>query len=87
MQDKSSPPPSFIKMEQARRLLDQGNYQESLVVALEALLEELDHLRNSLLALSTVTRPGSPRRSPGLPEEPPQPDHFWLPAPKPRVLH
>ena len=42
MKDKANTPQSFVKMEEARRLMDQGHYQESLVLALDALLQELD---------------------------------------------
>jgi hypothetical protein len=87
MADKTDTAPSVIKMEQARRLMDQGHYQESLILALEALLQELDFLREALLALPTVTDstlPAAP--SPAL-EEPPHPELYWLPPIKPRVLH
>ena len=56
MKVKANTPQSFIKMEEARRMMDQGQCQESLVLALEALLQELDNLRSSLLALQAVTR-------------------------------
>ena len=68
MKDKANTPQSFVKMEEARRLMDQGHYQESLVLALDALLQELDNLRSSLLALQTVTRselPAANRAGPG----------------------
>ena len=64
MKDKANTPQSFIKMEEARRLMDQGHYQESLVLALDALLQELDNLRSSLLALQTVTRSELPAPPP-----------------------
>jgi len=54
MKDKANNPQSFIKMEEARRMMDQGQHQESLVLALEALLQELDNLRSSLLALQSA---------------------------------
>ena len=87
MKDKSDTPPSFIKMEQARKLMDQGHHHESLVLALEVLLQELDSLRDSLLALQMATRLEYPVFTPDIPEEPPHPDHYWLPTVKPRVLH
>jgi hypothetical protein len=87
MKNKSDPPASFVKMEQARRLMDQGRPQESLVLALEALLQELDNLRDSLQAMQTMTRSELQALAPNIPEEPPQPDHCWLPPVKPRVLH
>lgn len=87
MKDKANSPGSFIKMEEARRLMDQGHYQESLIVALDALLQELDILRRSLLVLQTVTRSELAAPTPPAPEEAPHPEPYWLPAVKPRVLH
>jgi hypothetical protein len=87
MKNGSASPQSFVKMEQARKLMDEGHYQESLVLALETLLEELDSLRDSLLALQTVTRSELEALDPDFPEEPSQPDFYWLPPVKPRLLH
>jgi|WetSurMetagenome_2_1015567.scaffolds.fasta_scaffold748898_3 hypothetical protein len=87
MKDKANDPQSFVKMEEARRLMDQGYYRESLILALEALLQELDLLRDSLRGLQTVTRS---ELSPGVPnarEKRSYPETYWLPAVKPRVLH
>jgi hypothetical protein len=87
MKNKANTPDSFVKMEEARRMMDQGQYQESLVVALDALLQELDSLRSSLLALQAVTRPELPPASAPAREEPPLLEPYWLPPVKPRVLH
>lgn len=87
MKDKSNTPHSFVRMEQARRLMDQGHYQESLLVALEALLQELDILGDSLLALQTVTGSELPAAAPPALEAQSPPEPYWLPAVKPRVLH
>jgi hypothetical protein len=87
MKDKAKTPQSFVKMEAARRLMDQGHYQESLVVALDALVQELDNLRSSLLALQTVTRSEAPAAAAPAREEPPYSEPYWLPVVKPRVLH
>ena len=87
MKDKANTPQSFIKMEEARRLMDQGQYQESLVLALDALLQELDNLRSSLLALQAVTRTELPAATALAWEEQAHPEPYWLPAVKPRVLH
>jgi hypothetical protein len=87
MKDKANTPQSFIKMEEARRMMDQGQCQESLVLALEALLQELDNLRSSLLALQAVTRPKLPAPNATAWEEQPHREPYWLPAVKPRVLH
>jgi hypothetical protein len=83
MKDKSDTPPSFVKMEQARKLMNQGHHHESLVLALEVLLQELDALRDSVLALQTATRWEYQAFTPDMPAEQPQADHHWLPAVKP----
>jgi len=54
---------------------------------LDALLQELDNLRDSLLALQTVTRSELPAAAPTAREEQARPEPYWLPAVKPRVLH
>ena len=87
MKDKANTPQSFIKMEEARRMMDQGQYQESLVLALDALLQELDNLRSSLLALQALTRPELPAANPPKWEEQSLLEPYGLPAVKPRVLH
>jgi hypothetical protein len=87
MKDNTNTPQSFAKMEEARRLMDQGRHQESLVLALDALLQELDSLRDSLLALQTVTRSALPAAATPAREEQPYPEPYWLPPVKPRVLH
>jgi hypothetical protein len=87
MKDNGNTPRSFAKMEEARRLIDHGHYQESLVLALDMLLSELDNLRNSLQALQTVTRSALPATTPVSGEEEPHPEPHWLPVVKPRVLH
>jgi hypothetical protein len=87
MKDKGNTPQSFVKMEEARRLMDQGHCQESLVLALEALLQELDNLRSSLLALHMVTRRELSAAAAPACEEQLLSEPHWLPAAKPRVLH
>jgi hypothetical protein len=87
MKNDPNSSPSFVKMEQARKLLHEGQVQESLMLALDALLQELDQLREALLALQHATRPEGELLTPARPEEhdPMAPD--WLPPVKPRVLH
>ena len=87
MKDKANTPQSFIKMEEARRMMDQGQCQESLVMALDALLQELDNLRSSLLALQSLTRLELPAATAPAWEEQPLLEPYWLPAVKPWVLH
>ena len=87
MKDKANTPQSFIKMEEARRMMDQGQYQESLVLALDALSQELDNLRSSLLALQSVTWSELPAANAPAREEQPHLEPYWLPTVKPRVLH
>ena len=87
MKVKANTPQSFIKMEEARRMMDQGQCQESLVLALDVLLQELDNLRSSLLALQAVTRSELPAAKTPAWEEQSLLEPYWLPAVKPRVLH
>lgn len=87
MKDKPDNFPSFVKLEQARRLMDQGRHQEALDLALEALLQELDRLRDSLLALQPVAWPELPASDSDIQEESSPSEPHWLPPVKPRVLH
>jgi hypothetical protein len=87
MKNKANTPQSFIKLEEARRMMNQGHFQESLVLALDALLQELDNLRSSLQALQTATRSELPAANASAWEEQPHLEPYWLPAVKPRVLH
>ena len=88
MKAQSATTPGMVKMDQARKLMEQGQHQESLLLALEVLLDELNNLKESLLALQMVTRLEVETPPASVREEPPQPpDHFWLPPVKARVLH
>jgi hypothetical protein len=88
MKEQSAITPGMAKMDQARRLMEQGQHRESLLLALEVLLEELNNLRESLIALQMVTRLEVEPPAASVREEPPQtPDRFWLPPVKARVLH
>ncbi len=87
MKNQSVAIPGKVKMDQARRLMEQGQHRESLLLALEVLLQELNNLRESLIALQIVTRLEKATPAAPIKEEPPQPDFFWLPPLKPRVLH
>jgi hypothetical protein len=86
MAHQSNSPPGHGKLERARRLMEQGYYRESLLLALETLLQELNKLRESLIAIQVLTRLEMQSTPPVHPELPPvEPD--WLPRPKPRVVH
>jgi hypothetical protein len=87
MDDKRNTAASFAKMTEARRLMDQGYYQESLVLAMDALLQELDNLRGSLQALQAATRLELPPAAAPAREGLPGAESDWLPTVKPRVLH
>ncbi|MFZ5448829.1 MAG: hypothetical protein ACOZFS_09375 [Thermodesulfobacteriota bacterium] len=87
MKDQSGATPSMVMMDQARRLMEQGKYRESLLLALEVLLYELNILRESLIALEMVTRMEIETPAPIREEPPQQYDHFWLPSVKPRLVH
>jgi hypothetical protein len=88
MKDKPDTP-SSVKMEQARKLMDQGRHQEALELALDGLLEELNRLRDTLQALQLSGGPEWLASAPDIQEEeepsPSEPD--WLPPVKPRILH
>jgi hypothetical protein len=75
-----------MKIEQARRLMEQGHYRESLLLALETLLQELNKLRESLIAIQMLTRLEM-QSAPPVKTEPPPSEPDWLPLPKPRVIH
>jgi hypothetical protein len=87
MKDQSVAMPGKVKMDQARKLMEQGQHRASLLLALEVLLQELNNLQESLIALQTVTRLEMASPAAPIKEEPPQPDHFWLPIVKTRTLH
>jgi len=83
MKDKSGPNSTFLQLEQARQLLELGHHREALTLALEALLQELHHLRASLESLKNLTQP-----PPEAPRQEPQPSTPGrLPGVKPRILH
>jgi hypothetical protein len=87
MKDQSAATPGGAKMDEARRLMEEGKHQESLLLALDVLLQELNNLRESLIALQMVARLELETPEEEVNEDPPQPDLFWLPPVKPRVLH
>ena len=78
---------SCLKMEMSRRLKAEGHYQESLMLALGALLEELHVLGDVLLAFKaatlTASRDSAPPAAAAL--KPYEPD--WLPVIRPKILH
>jgi hypothetical protein len=87
MKDQSTASPGMSKLEQARLLMEQGQHRESLLLALEVLLDELNNLRESLIGIQMITRMEQKASSPPVQEEPTQPELFWLPPAKPRILH
>ncbi len=87
MKDQSTDSPGMVKMEQARRLMEKGQHRESLLLALEVLLDELNNLKESLIGIQMITRMELQATAPPAPEEPAQPEFHWLPPVKPRTLH
>jgi hypothetical protein len=87
MKDQSTAGPGMAKMEQARKLLEQGQHRESLLLALEVLLDELNNLRESLLGIQMLAHVELKSSSAPAPEEPAQSEFYWLPPVKPRILH
>jgi hypothetical protein len=72
-----------LQLEQARQLLDLGHHREALTMALEALLQELHHLRASLESLKNLAQPKPEASREELTASP----LGRLPEPKPRILH
>jgi hypothetical protein len=87
MTDQSAASPGQVKMEQARRLMEMGQHRESLLLALEVLLDELNNLRESLIGIQMLTRLELQASAPPAQEEPSEPEFHWLPPVKPRILH
>jgi hypothetical protein len=87
MRYKSNSPRSFVKMEQARQLMDRGYHQESLILALDALLQELNQLRDSLMGLKMVAQSEFPASVPDDRDETPPSGPYWVPVCKPRIMH
>jgi hypothetical protein len=87
MKDQSTACPSLVKMEEARRLMEQGQHRESLLLALDVLLQELNNLRESLIGLQMIAHFDLKPSAPPVEEEPPEPDFYWLPPAKARILH
>jgi len=72
-----------LQLEQARQLLDLGHHREALTMALEALLQELHHLRASLESLKNLAQPQPEASREELTASP----LSRLPGAKPRILH
>jgi hypothetical protein len=82
LKDRSGPDSTCLQLEQARQLLDLGHHREALTLALEALLQELHHLRASLVSLRNLAQP-----QPEAPREEPQASLPGRLGAKPRLLH
>lgn len=87
MTEQSVASPGLVKMEKARRLMEQGQHRESLLLVLEVLLDELNNLRESLIGIQIITRMELKASAPSVQEEPPQAEFHWLPPVKARILH
>ena len=87
MQDGSDSSPGWATMAQARKLLAQGLHQESLALAMEALAQELDRLREALQSLQALTRAHLPALAPRVGEEASRPESFRLSPVNPRLVH
>lgn len=53
MKRKTSPRKTALQLNQARELMTKGESREALIMALNTLLQALNNLRGSLLALQT----------------------------------
>ena len=87
MKDQSTMSAALEKMEEARRLMEQGQHRESVLLALDVLLQELNNLRESLIGLQMIVQIELKPAAPPSPAEAPEPDIFWLPPAKTRILH
>lgn len=77
---------TFRQLEQARQLLEQGQFQAALDLALEALIWELSILRESVDNLEELVRREVSREAPrGQDDEPPI--FAWSTPSKARLLH
>jgi hypothetical protein len=88
MKDKLEPPVSAERMAQARQLLAQGESLGALLLALDALVQSLNHLRGALDSLqqNLAHRAGLP--GPALvSQEEPEANLYPLPERKPLVFH
>jgi len=57
MEKKFTVNPNLLQLEQARQLLDLGHPREALSLAVDVLMEELHHLRESMVSLQNLIRP------------------------------
>jgi hypothetical protein len=86
MTDKHGPEVTLL-INRARRLLDQGQVQEALAVALDALWRELDQLRAALGAIQEhLPTPQGEAPAQGSAAETSEPQVDW-PEPPSRLLH
>lgn len=86
MKDKPRGPDLNLEVEQARQLLDLGHVREALVLLMDALWRELDHLRDTLQELQNNLPQRQPDTSAGRTAEPSSPEFVW-PEPPSRLLH
>ena len=87
MKDKLEGPDVHLQVEQAKQLLDLGHVREALVLVMDALWQELNHLRDTLRAIQENRPPENQGTSDhDGQEEPSQSEYIW-PEPKSRLLH
>jgi hypothetical protein len=87
MKNQSTTSQALVMMDEARRLMEQGQHRESLLLAMDVLLQELNNLRESLIGLQMIARLELKSEAQAAEEEAPEPDIFWLPPTKSRTLH
>lgn len=86
MKDKPVTASALAMMKEARRMMDQGQVHESLALALEALLKELNNLRESLVMVKMLSQTARDRQAPES-EEAAGSGPYWVLPPKPRIIH
>ena len=87
MKDRPEGPDLHLQVEQAKQLMDLGHVREALALVMDALWQELNHLRDTLKAIQENQPPEKQGTSvhDGQ-EEPSQAEYVW-PEPKSRLLH
>jgi len=88
MKDKLEAAASILELDQARELQAQGQSLKALLIALDALVQSLNHLKGALNSLQAhaASGRGEPRPCSDLKEQF-QPSLYPLPKKKPPVLH
>jgi hypothetical protein len=87
MKDKPKEADLTLQVEQAKQLLDLGHVREALVLVMDALWQELDHLRDALKAVQDhLPQPKNLTAVSQASAEPCETEFIWPEFPS-RLLH